>query len=181
MCFWPLLKDLKVCQLSSHNPSWRQLAGAENCCSLQTGGVLSVTLSPPLPLVESWFSLFTHITCLDPVVIWVQVPEARWLLKPLPVPIVYWISIRFMTLSTKIKAKILSLKSSSWVYEHLSHKRSAHIKCWSQELFSHEQRCVKPPAKQTGFCSNECYADLHGNHQDCPPNPFVPSSPLGTR
>ena len=66
---------------------------------------------------------------------------------------VYWISITSMAISTKIKAKILSLKSS-WVYEHLSHKCSTHFKCWGQEsffCFFMKKEGVKPLAKQTRF------------------------------
>ena len=61
--------------------------------------------------------------------------------KALGIPIIYWISITSMAISTKIKANTLSLKSSS-VYEHLSHKCSIHVKCWGQEpyFFFHEQR-----------------------------------------
>lgn len=98
--------------------------------------------------------LFTLPALIDPVAIWVQAPEARWLLKPLPIPIVYWISIIFMAISTKIKAKILSSKSS-WAYEHLSCKCSVHVKCWGQEPFFSRTKVCKAPSQANRFSSQK--------------------------
>ena len=91
--------------------------------------VSSLSPGPHHPLLyDSGPSPLIHRTCLDPGAIWVQDPEARWLLRPLLFP--------------------------SSVYEHLSHKFSAHIKFWGQEpffFFFMNKEGVKPPTKQTRF------------------------------
>lgn len=94
------------------------------------------SLSPCPHHALSWLLALSvlHVTCLDPVTVWVQDPEARELWRALPVPTLAWLSISLTAISTKIKAKILSSKSP-WVYEHPKHKRSAHDQCWAQELF----------------------------------------------
>lgn len=123
---------------------WETAAGfSQNMSSLSPGPYQPLLYdSGPSPLIHITAWPWSHLSSRS---------GGEMTVKALAIPIIYWISITSMAISTKIKANIFSLKSSS-VYEHLSHKFSAHVKFWGQEpLFFLNKEGVKPPTKQTRF------------------------------